>query len=287
MRSYVPDYDLVTISSVAEAVALLGSNQGWRPIAGGTDLMVLLNAGKLPFQKLLSIREIPALRRIEVDETQVWLGAAVTYTNIRGNALLQSEFPLLCTAASWTGGIANQNRGTLGGNIVNASPAADSPPALLVYDAELKLVSARGERWIRYGEFHTGYKQIDMRPDELLCEIRLPRRKQGWRQYSRKVGPRKAQAISKVCVAAAAQVNDGVMEDVRIAIGSVAPVPLRCVVTEAVLRGAAVRPQVLAKACEAIRAEIQPITDIRSTHEYRAQVSVNLLSEFVHGLGVK
>ena len=139
MRSFVSDYDLIRVTDLANALEVLGTQEGWRPIAGGTDLMVLFNAGRLPYRRLMSIRDIPELRKIEVADTSVVIGAAVTYSQIRQSAILQTEFALLCTAASWTGGIANQNRGTLGGNIANASPAADSAPALLVYDAEVRL----------------------------------------------------------------------------------------------------------------------------------------------------
>src|SRR5207248_145242 len=130
-----------------------------------------------------------------IDETaeNVTLGALTTYTQVQANQTLQREFPLLCRAAMETGGIATQNRGTLGGNIVNASPAADSPPALLVYDASLELISAGGVRWVPYDSFHTGYKQMILRSDELLRRIRLPRAKRTRRQYYRKVGTRKAQ----------------------------------------------------------------------------------------------
>ena len=137
------------------------------------------------------------------------LGALTTYTEIQKHPVLQAEFPLLCTAARETGSIATQNRGTLGGNIVNASPAADSPPALLVYDAEIELVSERGVRWLPYHGFHTGYKKMHIAPDELLRAVRLPRRAKPWTQYYRKVGTRKAQAISKVCFAGAALVESG------------------------------------------------------------------------------
>ncbi|MBV9403800.1 MAG: FAD binding domain-containing protein, partial [Acidobacteriaceae bacterium] len=187
-------------------------------------------------------------------------------------------------AASWTGGIANQNRGTLGGNIVNASPAADSSPALLVYDAELELASVRGTRRIPYKEFHTGYKQLQMKDDELLRSIHLPRRPEEWRQYSRKVGPRKAQAISKICLAAAMRMNMDVIEDIRIAAGSVAPVPLRCYIAESVLRGQRLSPGTISCAREAIATEVQPINDIRSTDRYRRMVAANLLGEFLENV---
>jgi CO/xanthine dehydrogenase FAD-binding subunit len=130
---------------------MLGREPGvWKPFAGGTDLMVLVEAGKLPHRKFLSIWKFAELRGIEVTPESLSIGALSTYTEIQRNAILQSEFPLLCRAASETGGVATQNRGTLGGNIANASPAADSPPALLVYDAEVQLISTEGTRRLSY-----------------------------------------------------------------------------------------------------------------------------------------
>src|SRR5271157_1216833 len=167
----------------------------WRPFAGGTDLMVLLEAGKLPHTRYLSIWHLPELRGIQVTPENITLGATTTYTQVRRHNLLATEFPLLGSAAAETGGIATQNRGTLGGNIANASPAADSPPALLVYEAQLELVSAGGVRHVPYTRFHTGYKQMDLRSDELIRAIRIPRMASGWKQHYRKVGTRRAQAI--------------------------------------------------------------------------------------------
>jgi CO/xanthine dehydrogenase FAD-binding subunit len=209
------------------------------------------------------------------------LGALTTYTDVQSHKVLRGEFPMLCQAASETGGLAIQNRGTLGGNIVNASPAADSPPALLAYDAELELVSRQGARWVPYHGFHTGYKEMNIRPDELLVRIRLPRTTRGRKQYYRKVGTRKAQAISKVCIAALAQINDDRIDDARIAFGSVAPIPLRCVKTEGVLQGQKLDRGIIEKAKAELAREIVPIDDIRSTRNYRLQVSLNLLEDFL------
>src|SRR5215470_5561449 len=163
MRSFVPQYRMETPRNLADALERMAREPGvWRPFAGGTDLMVLLEAGKLPHRQFLSIWKLPELRGIEVTPTHVTLGALTTYSEVRRLEVLAREFPLLCRAAAETGSIATQNRGTLGGNIANASPAADSPPALVVYNADLELVSARGARWIPYREFHTGYKQMQL-----------------------------------------------------------------------------------------------------------------------------
>jgi CO/xanthine dehydrogenase FAD-binding subunit len=272
-------------ANLEAALELLAREPGvWKPLAGGTDVMVLFEAGKLPHRKFISIWKLPELRGIEVAPGHVTLRALTTYTEVQRHPVLQKEFPLLCQAAREIGGVATQNRGTLGGNIVNASPAADSSPALLVYDAELELVSARGSRWVPYHGFHTGYKTMLLEPDELLRSIRLPRNKQNWSQHYRKVGTRKAQAISKVCIAAAALIEQGAIRDVRIALGSVAPVVLRCVKTEALLKGRRVDAALIREARESLAAEISPIDDIRSTAAYRSRVSQNLLEDFLRQL---
>jgi CO/xanthine dehydrogenase FAD-binding subunit len=285
MRAYVPGYNLRVPRSLTEALGVLSAEPGiWQPFAGGTDLMVLLEAGKLSHKRFLSLSKLADLRGIEVTPDAVTIGALTTYTEIQQHPLLQTEFALLCASARETGSIATQNRGTLGGNIVNASPAADSPPALLVYDAEIELVSTRGGHWAPYQGFHTGYKKMQIAADELLRAIRLPRRAKPWKQYYRKVGTRKAQAISKVCFAGAAQMEGDVIRDIRIALGSVAPIVLRVVKTESMLRGAKLTPEIIAAAKQSLDKEIVPIDDIRSTARYRIRVAQNLLEEFLSQL---
>ncbi len=285
MRAYVPSYQLISADSLGEALDVLAREEGaWKPFAGGTDLMVLLEAGKLPHKNYLNIWNLPELRGIEVTDSHVTLGALTTYTEVQDHKTLREEFPMLCQAASETGGLAIQNRGTLGGNIINASPAADSPPALLAYDAELEMVSAKGPRAVPYHSFHTGYKQMDIRPDELLRSIRLPRLARESQHYYRKVGTRKAQAISKVCFAGVARMNADQIAEVRIALGSVAPIPIRCLQTESALRNKRINPETLANAKAALTAEIAPIDDLRSTRDYRLKVSLNLLEDFTRHL---
>src|SRR5436190_290040 len=276
MRGCVPDYDLIAARSLEHALSLIGEE--WRPFAGGTDLMVLFEAGKLAHKKWVSIWGLPELRGIEVSPDHVTLGALTTYTEVQRHPALRREFPMMARAASETGGIATQNRGTLGGNIVNASPAADTPPALLVYEADLELVSAAGSRWVPYHTFHTGYKQMVLRAGELVARIRLPRRREGWTDYYRKVGTRQAQAISKVCLAGTILRDGSRIADVRIALGSVAPTVMRCYRTEQSLRD---DPANIKAARTALTGEIVPIDDIRSTANYRMRVAANLLDEFL------
>jgi putative cofactor-binding repeat protein len=285
MRADPADYRLVSPGDLQAALSLLAREpQQWLPIAGGTDVMVLYSAGKLPHQNLIDIWSISELRQIEVFPDAVRIGAACTYTAVRQHELISREFPLLAAAASWTGGIANQNRGTLGGNIANASPAADSLPALLVYEAELTLVSVRGERRVAHRDFHTGYKQTLLAADELIRDISLPRRFSGYISYTRKVGARNAQAISKVCLAALGQMAGGTIRDIRLAMGSVAPVPLRLEETERMLTGKRIDPALLAIARKSVAKEIRPIDDIRSTARYRSVVAGNLVAEFLEKL---
>jgi CO/xanthine dehydrogenase FAD-binding subunit len=288
MRADPSDYKLVSPGNLQAVVSLLANEPAqWLPIAGGTDVMVLYSAGKLPNRKLINIWNISELRQIEVLPDRIRIGAACTYTALRGHEIVSREFPLLAMAASWTGGIANQNRGTLGGNIANASPAADSLPALLVYDAELTLISVRGERQVPYRTFHTAYKKTALAADELIRDISLPRKFSGHFSYTRKVGARNAQAISKVCLAALGQILDGVVRDARLALGSVAPVPVRLKETEQLLIGKKIEWSSINAVRKSVMNEIRPIDDIRSTARYRSAVAANLVAEFLEKLAAE
>ncbi|MDT7543647.1 MAG: hypothetical protein QOE33_3551 [Acidobacteriota bacterium] len=283
MRAYVPDYELRAPRTINDALDLIAGEPGaWRVFAGGTDLMVLFEAGVLAHKNFLSVWHLEELKGVEVTDEHVTLGALTTYTQVQRHEVLRREFPALCDAARETGGWAIQNRGTIGGNIANASPAADSPPALIIYDAELELISSKGARWIKYDEFHTGYKQTVMRDDELIARVRLPRQPHGLKSYYRKVGTRRAQAISKVCMAGAARFGDGGrIESVRLALGSVAPTVVRCVRTEELLMGQLIDAGLIKSARETLAHEIAPIDDIRSTKDYRLRVAANLLEDFL------
>jgi CO/xanthine dehydrogenase FAD-binding subunit len=291
MRSNLPTYELREARDLTGALAMIASGGGgesggagtdaWKPFAGGTDLMVLFEAGKLTHRRFVSIWNLRELRGISESPEALNIGAATTYADIRRHPSIARDFPLLQRAAAETGSIATQNRGTLGGNIANASPAADSPPALVVYDAELELVSASGSRWIPYANFHQGYKKMDLRPDELIRNIRLPRRLGEWKQRYHKVGTRRAQAISKVCFAAAIDLDGRTVRDVRIALGSVAPIPFRAAATENLLRGQMLSSDLIRAAGETLAGEIAPIDDFRSTSRYRRRVAKNLVIDFL------
>ena len=285
MRSYLPDYDLVSPASLDEALALLaGDPGGYRPIAGGTDLMVVLNAGRLPVAKFLDLSRCGELRGIQETGTHLSLGALTTFTEVRDCRAVHQHFPNLVKSARLTGALAIQNRGTLGGNIVNASPAADTPPSLLAYGAEVELVSERGSRRVAYEAFHLGYKKMDLAPDELLHRIIVPKPSGRTFHFYRKVGTRQAQAISKICLAAFARIEHGVVAEFRVGRGSIAPVPARARNAEAVILGRPVESLPVQEAQRAFLADISPIDDIRSTAHYRGVVARNVLGQMLREL---
>ena len=285
MRGNAESHELIAPGSLKAALHSLAEAPGvWTPIAGGTELMVAHAAGRLTAKKLLSLWGIPELRFIEAKPETLAIGGCTTFRDLRAESTIASDFPLLAKAASWIGSIANQSRATLGGNLVNGSPAADSSPALLVYDAEIECVSVRGSRRIPYAEFHIGYKSSALAVDELLYAIHLPRRFAEHRQYLRKVGTRRAMAISKTALAGTALVEKGTLREVRIAAASLAAFPTRLKRTEDAVCGREVTTDSIQAARHALLNEVAPIDDIRSTAEYRKQVAANLLVEFLSGL---
>jgi CO/xanthine dehydrogenase FAD-binding subunit len=285
MRGSVEEHDLIAPGNLDAVLVLLAAEPGkWTPIAGGTELMVAFSAGRLRAPRLISLWGIPDLRFIEAREGSVAIGAATTFIDLRKDATIAAELPLLARAASWIGSIANQSRATLGGNLVNGSPAADSSPALLAYGAEIEMISVRGRRHVAYSEFHTGYKRNVLAPDELLYAIHLPRRFARHRHYLRKVGTRRAMAISKVALGATALLEDGAIREIRLGAASLAPYPCRLSQTEAALLGQKLTRETLSAAHNALLSEIKPIDDIRSTAEYRGRVAMNLLDEFLNEL---
>jgi CO/xanthine dehydrogenase FAD-binding subunit len=285
MRGDPAAHELIVGSSLPHVLSCLSSAPGaWMPIAGGTELMVAHAAGRLSALKLISVWGLAELGFIRVSDDWISVGGGVTFGEIRRHAGIALDFPLLSRAASWIGSIANQNRATLAGNIVNGSPAADAPPALLVYDAEIELISQRGSRRLPYSEFHLGYKQSVLEPDELVFGLHLPRRFAKHAQYLRKVGTRKAMAITKVALAGTAIVDDGRMSEIRLAAASVADRPVRMAATEDALLGNSLSSETRRAARSALLNEVKPIDDIRSTADYRKQVAANLLDEFLDEL---
>jgi CO/xanthine dehydrogenase FAD-binding subunit len=282
MRGNAAAHTMVAPGSLAGVLELIASEPGqWTPIAGGTELMVAHAAGRLPASKLVNLWGIPDLRFIRSGPESIAIGAGATFTDIRSHSDIAADIPLLARAATWIGSIANQSRATLGGNLVNGSPAADSSPALLAYDAKVELISVGGARRIAYRDFHTGYKRNALAPDELVYAIHIPTRFARHRQYMRKVGTRRAMAISKVAMGATALIENGIIAELRLAAASLAVYPTRLYRAEDALCGKPVDAASIATGRAALLAEVLPIDDIRSTAEYRRRVAANLLEEFL------
>jgi len=272
MQGTIAGRDLLEPRSLGDAVKMLRDEGPLVPMAGCTDLYVALNFGTLRPKRFLNLWHLDALRGIETRGETLRIGALSTYTDLIRSGDIRRRLPMLAAAAGEVGGVQIQNRGTLGGNVANASPAGDTLPVLLASDAVVVLRRAAGTRRVPMTSFHTGYRQTAARPDELIVRFEIPLVR--GRQWFRKVGTRAAQSISKIVMA-------GVWTQARsrtccLAMGSVAPIPLRLSQTEqAVGRGAS-----LAEAQAILQREIAPIDDLRSTEEYRRQVAANLLGQF-------
>jgi xanthine dehydrogenase small subunit len=269
MRTATSALRLARPRSLDDALAMMAETPSLVPLAGCTDVYVALNFGTLDATAFIDIGGLAELRGIEAVEDGMRFGALCTLSDVIRSALVQERLPMLVAACREIGGVQIQNRGTLGGNIANASPAGDTLPVLAAADAVLVLAHRDGERRVPFGAFYTSYRSTVLRPGELIRAIEVPR-VEGV-QWFRKVGTRAAQAISKVVIAAVRAPQP------RIAIGSVAPTVLRLPRTEAALAAGSDADTV----ARVLEAEIAPIDDIRSTAQYRRRVAANLLRRFM------
>jgi len=269
MKTSLSTLHLRRATSLSDALTILRDDEPRTPVAGATDVYVQLNFGVHPAVRFLDIWGVDELRGITVRGDTLVLGALATYTAMIASAEVRAWLPMMIEAARQVGGPQIQNRGTVGGNIANGSPAGDSLPVLAAADAVVVLRSASAERRVALTNFYTGYRATVMRPDELIVAVEVPR--VAGTQFFRKVGTRAAQAISKIVVAAVRNGNDA-----RIAVGSIAPTVVRLTATERALAGGAS----LDEAMDALRGEVNPIDDVRSTAEYRKRVTENVVRRF-------
>jgi xanthine dehydrogenase small subunit len=257
--------------SLGDALKMMRDEGPLTALAGCTDLYVALNFGTLTETRFVNLWGLDGLRKIDVRGGSLRIGALATFTDLIRSPLVRKRLPMLGAAAREVGGVQIQNRGTIGGNVVNASPAGDALPVLAAAEAVVVLQSAGGTRRVPFADFYTGYRRTVRRDEELVVALEVPAVR--GRQYFRKVGTRAAQAISKVVMAGIAGAPP------RIALGSVAPTVMRAARTEAALaRGAS-----LEEAQQTLGDELSPIDDMRSTAEYRRRVAANLLAPFVLG----
>jgi xanthine dehydrogenase small subunit len=268
MRTAIAPLQLRRPKTIHDALKMLRDDPELVPMAGCTDLYVSLNFGTLAGTKFLDLWPLERLKKIDVKDDVLEIGALATYTDIIASRRVKKWIPMLIDAARQIGGPQIQNRGTLGGNIANASPAGDSLPVLAAVDATVVLRNATDVRRVKLNEFYSGYRKSVRRPDELILAIEIP--KVSGKQWFRKVGTRQAQAISKIVMAAT---RDG--KQARVAFGSVAATVVRVPRTEAALATGSIED-----AAGVLASEIKPIDDVRSTAEYRLSVAQNLLRRF-------
>ena len=272
-------------ATLDDAYAILADREasGVTVLAGGTDLMVLANAHQLDAGDFIDIWRLNELRGIEDQGDTLRIGALTTYTQLIQSGLIREHAPSLVEASRTIGAIQIQNRGTIGGNVVNASPAGDSLPVLAAFDAEIEIGSSRGVRRVDFNHFYTGYRRTVLEPGELVLAVRMPKLRAGEHSFFFKVGTRRAQAISKVVMGARLSVDAGFVSSVSIAVGSVAPTVIRATRTEALLNSERLTEVLAARAQLSITEEVSPISDLRSTAHYRRTVTGNLLFKVLRG----
>lgn len=285
MRGDAKSMTVLSPRTAAEAVKAYAKAPSALPFAGGTDLMVGWNMGQLNGRTVLDLSRISDWKKITPVSDGVDVGSLVTHAQIQKHPILKKRFPLLGAACATVGAAQIQNRGTIGGNIANASPAGDTFPALAVYEATVRVVGPNGRRGIPIGEIFAGVKKTTLRPGELIEAIFLPfPDKTPTRGMFKKVGTRAAQAISKTMFAGLIwTAKNGELEGARLAFGSLAPTVRRLYAAEEFLRGRRLNDVSIAAAAELLTNDVSPIDDIRSTREYRLRVSRNILAAFLRG----
>jgi len=285
MRAALSTLEVARPRDLAHALKLLHASLGdgrLVPLAGGTDLFVTLNSGVVSGRRFLDLWGLRELRGVREQGGRLVLGALTTFSEIREHALVRRRYPALAAAAAEVGAWQIQNRGTLGGNIANASPAGDSLPVLLALEAVVHARSVRGMREVPFTALFRGYRDLALEPDELIAAVSLSPAPARAKQFFRKVGTRRAQSISKVVLAGLLRLGrDGRVDLARVALGSVAPVTLRAGRAEHALLGALPSVAAAAAARLALLEDIAPIDDIRSDREYRRWVSGNVLEQFL------
>jgi CO/xanthine dehydrogenase FAD-binding subunit len=301
MNSTLETIDIAFPATLREALTLQSSEQTrGRLLAGGTDLMAQWESGVLPIPvRAISLQSINELRGIsEVNYSpnmepgrprpgpspHLSIGALTTHAELRSSPLVQKHLTSLAAAAATVGSAQIQGRGTLAGNVANASPAGDLIPSLLIANAVVVVASVNGEREIPLASFFLGYRKIDLHPDEIIARFVLKKCPEGSHEGFRKLGPRAAQAISKIMGAYRARVEKGVVQCFHLALGSVAPTPIRLFDFEGWIKGKTLSSGLLDEAEQKVVSLISPIADLRSTAEYRQWVAGRIVRGFLEEL---
>jgi CO/xanthine dehydrogenase FAD-binding subunit len=267
---------------VAEALAFMALEPGRLPIlAGGTDLVIQCRSGELSPQGFIDINELEELSGIETTPTHVVVGARATHAQIASHPEVREHLPSLAEACSQVGGRQVQNVGTIGGNVMNASPAGNTLPVLLAHEAEFIARDLKGDRTIHADDLYTAYRKTALKPDELLVSIRIPLPDEEEVSRFYRIASRRAQAVSKISVCFRGRISHGGIKSIRIALGSVAPTVIRAQGTEMLLSGKVISSALIDKARRSLADEIAPIDDVRSTADYRKYAAVGLMMRFL------
>jgi carbon-monoxide dehydrogenase medium subunit len=267
----LPKFNYLAPTTLDEALSLLARYKGRaRVIAGGTDLIPRLKRREIGAPDYaIDLKGIPALDNIEYDVSGLNIGALATIGAVETSAIIGQKFGVLAQAARSMASPQVRNRGTIAGNICNAVPSADSAPALLTLGAKLKLVSGKGERTVNIEDFFTGPSQTVISDEEILREIQIPHPPPNSQGVYLKLTPRRAMDLAIVGVAVVVIPQDGVCQDIRIALGAVAPTPIRARKAEAVLKGQKLDDNLIEKAARTAAGQSSPIDDHRASAEYR------------------
>lgn len=269
-------------ASLPEAIALYSIHAGKCPIlAGGTDLIVQWRSKMISPEGFIDISAVDELKTIEENDDSIAIGALCTHMQIASSKIIAKHVPVLADACRTIGAAQIQNRGTIGGNIMNASPAGDMLPVLAACDAKLLAHSLTGDRWIPIGQFYAGYRKTALTSGELLTKIEIKKNEKDEVAAFYKIGTRRAQAISKVVMCCRAVIDHGGIKNIAIAIGSVAPTVMRAYGTEILLKGRAISPALIDHARHSLEDEVHPIDDVRSTAAYRKFVCGSLIARFL------
>jgi CO/xanthine dehydrogenase FAD-binding subunit len=270
----LPKFDLVAPGTLDEALRLLLRHQGKaKIIAGGTDLIPKLRGRQIAGPEfLIDLRKIPNLNFIECDERLLHIGALTTLRTIETSSIIREKFNLLFQAAQSVGSIQVRNRGTIAGNICNAVPSADLAPALLVLEARLRLAGSKGQRTVGIGDFFVGPNKTVLSAGEVLTEIQIPNLPHHAKALYLKLSPRSAMDLAVVGVAVLTNLEQGLCREVRIALGAVAPTPIRASRAEKIMQGQKVSPELIEQTAQAAAGESRPIDDHRASAEYRREM---------------
>ncbi len=268
----IPPFTYYKPETIEEAISLLDEFKEAKVIAGGTDLIPLIRDGKYTPQKMVDISFIDELNFVREEGGYIKIGAATTHSDILNSKILNEKTNVLVQAVKNLGSPQIRNLGTIGGNLCNASPAADTAPPLLVLEAELLIQGSKGERRIPVKDFFLGPGKTILKRNEILREIHIPSEVGKMKGVFLKLGRREAHTLSIVCTAVLLKA-DTEFEDIRIALGAVAPIPIRAKETESYLRGKEVTEKKIDEGTEIVKKEVKPITDVRGTKEYRTEMS--------------